>query len=126
MFRIATFVLAAALSAFAVPALAEPAHPAESARKEGAEKKFPMPAAEFRAHVATRQEKARARMEEHAARLPKDQADEARARFAAALTEINAKVDAVCADGTVTKEEAHEVKALTKSLLHHHHKEVPT
>src|SRR5438105_13374151 len=118
--RILTLALAAALSAVAIPAFALPAQTTPTERKEGADKKFPMPAADFRAHVAKREAKARAKMEEHIAKLPKEKADEVRAKFASAVAKIKEKVDAVCADGTVTKEEAHEVNALAKSLWHHH------
>jgi hypothetical protein len=32
-------------------------------------------------------------------------------------------VDEVCADGTVTKDEADAVHELSRALLHHHHEE---
>ena len=37
-----------------------------------------------------------------------------------AVAQITAKVDEVCADGTVTKDEAEAVHELSRSLLHHH------
>jgi hypothetical protein len=127
MSRVSTLALAAALSLLAVPAFAASNHQDGVAVKhECKHKKFPMPAAEFRQHVAARQEKARIRMEGHLAKkqLPKDKADEVRARFATAAALVFQKVDAVCTDGTVTKEEAKEVRALAKSL-HFHHKDHP-
>jgi ElaB/YqjD/DUF883 family membrane-anchored ribosome-binding protein len=125
MSRFATLALAAALSTFAVPALAatvrEPVAGVHEAKGKN-EKKFPMAAEEFKKHFAHRTEKARARMEEHISKgnLSKEKAEEVRAKFNAAVTKVSEKVDAVCADGTVTKEEAHEVKALAKSLMPHH------
>jgi hypothetical protein len=44
-----------------------------------------------------------------------------RLRFDAAVPRINANVDEVCSDGTVTKEEAEAVRKLSRSLLPHHH-----
>ena len=120
MSRISALFLAAALLAAPVSAFAETSAPTPV--HEEAAKKYPMTAAEFRKHVAAREEKARDRMEAHIKRkeLAKDKADEVRAKFNAALAKIDAKVEEVCADGSVTKDEAEEVRALTKSLLHHH------
>jgi hypothetical protein len=113
--------LAAGLCALPVAAYARPSAPA--GLHDEAEPKFPMTAAEFRDRVGRRIEQARAKMEEHITekQLPADKADEHRARFRAAIAQLTAKVDEVCADGTVTKEEAEAVHALAKSLLHHRH-----
>ena len=121
MSRIATFALAAALTVAASPAFAGEGHGRAEHHAE-ADKKFPMPAAEYQQHVAARQEKARARMEEHIAKekLAEDKANEIRARFAAGIVKINEKVAAVCADGTVTLEEAKEVRAVVKAVHPHH------
>jgi hypothetical protein len=113
--------LAAGLCALPVAAHAQPPSPA--GLHDEAEPKFPMTAAEFRERVSRRIEQARAKMEEHIAekQLPADRADEHRARFRAAVAQISTKVDEVCADGTVTREEAEAVHELAKSLLHRHH-----
>ena len=104
----------------AVPALAAPASevPAKTQRAEGAKKgkHFPMPAAEFKARVDKRMAKARAHMEERAAKLPSSEAKELRARFDATALNVNAEVAKAVADGTVTKEEAKAVRA-----AHPHH-----
>lgn len=123
MSRIAMFALAAALTVAASPAFAGEGHGRAEHHAE-ADKKFPMPAADFQQHVAARQEKARARMEEHIAKekLAEDKANEVRARFAAGVAKINEKVTAVCADGTVTLDEAKEVRAIAKAVHPHHHK----
>lgn len=100
----------------AVPAFAGPAQgnaPAKTHRAEGdkAEKHFPMPAAEFKAKVDTRMTRARAHMEERAAKLPADEAKELRAKFNAMALNVDAEVAKAVADGTVTKEEAQAVRA---------------
>lgn len=121
MFR-SCLVVAAALCALpATAAYARPGAPSEM-RHDG-DAKFPMSAADFRQHISDHLQRARARMEEHIAnkQLPKDQADQLRAQFDAAVPRINAKVDEVCSDGTVTKEEAEAVWELARSLLPHHH-----
>jgi hypothetical protein len=112
-------ILATTLSLLSVAAYAQPPeHP--SVGDEG-NKKFPMPAAEFRQHVSARLEKARTRMEERITsdHLPADQADALRATFKTSVAQINTKVDQVTADGTVTQEEGESVHQLMKSLLHH-------
>lgn len=99
----------------AVPAVAAPAQseaPAKPRRAEGDRggKHFPMPAAEFRAKVDKHQAKARAHMEERAAKLPADQAKELRAAFEENLQKVNAEVAKAIADGTVTRDEANAVR----------------
>ena len=128
MSRIATFAVAVALSVIAVPAFAQTNDAIALHQGGDKDKKSPTPAAEFRAHVQARQEKMRAKLEEHIAakKLPEAKANEIRAKFNAAVAKVNEKVEEVCADGTVTKEEAHAVRALAKSLRPRHHKENPT
>jgi hypothetical protein len=83
---------------------------------------FPMPAAAFKAKVEARQAKARTHMEERASKLPADQAKELRAKFDAGLAKINTEVAKATADGTVTKDEAHAVHEVAKSVRGHHGK----
>jgi hypothetical protein len=83
---------------------------------------FPMPAAAFKAKVEARQAKARTHMEERASKLPADQAKEIRAKFDAGVAKINAEVAKATADGTVTKDEAHAVHEVAKSVRGHHGK----
>jgi hypothetical protein len=118
---LAALALVAAASALPLAAHAQPPAPADL--HDEAEPKFPMPAAEFRDRVSRHIEEARLRMEQHIAdkQLPADRADEHRARFRAAVAQIQVKVDEVCADGKVTQEEAEAVHELARSLLHHHH-----
>ena len=115
----------------AVPAFAAAAQteaPAKTQRAEGekGKKHFPMPAAEFKAKVDSRQAKARKHMEEKAAGLPADQAKELRARFEATTQKVNAEVAKAVADGTVTKDEAKAVRAANphhgKHARHHNKK----
>jgi nicotinamide mononucleotide adenylyltransferase len=104
----------------ATPVAARTQPPTPAGMRDDRDAKFPMTAAEFREHVSRHLEKARARMEERIAQLPADQAEARRAHFKAAVAQITAKVDEVCGDGTVTKEEAEAVHELSRSLLHHH------
>jgi hypothetical protein len=121
MFRSCLVVAAALCTLPAAASYSQPGTPSE-VRHDG-DAKFPMPAADFRQHISDHLQKARTRMEEHIAdkQLPKDQADQLRAQFDAAVPRINAKVDEVCSDGTVTKEEAEAVWDLSRSLLPRHH-----
>ena len=100
----------------AVPAFAAPGGgnaPAKTQRAEGEKggKHFPMPAAEFKAKVDARQAKARQHMEERASKLPANEAKELRAKFEETVKKVNVEVAKAVADGTVTKEEAHAVRA---------------
>ena len=72
---------------------------------------FPIPAAQFKQHVDARQAKARQHMEERASKLSAADAQAMRATFDAAIARVNAEVAKATADGTVTKEEAHAVRA---------------
>ena len=89
--------------------------------EEGSHLQYPVTAAVFRVHYAQRVTQARSRMEKHIVdhQLDQAKADALRARFQSALTQVNAKVDEVCSDGTVTRDEAIAVHELAKSLRHH-------
>ena len=108
-------------------ALAAPAQKPAAAKHQGKEdhdKKFPMKADEFRQHVAGRVAKAREHMEKRIStrNVPEDKAKEIRAKFNAGVAALNQKVEAVCADGTVTKEEAKEVRKIAKEMRGKHGK----
>jgi hypothetical protein len=109
---VAAFVLAVA-SLVAVPAFAK-----GDGNGHG-KANFPMPAAEFKAKIDARTAKAKEHMEERAAKLPADQAKELRAKFDAGTAQINAEVAKVTADGTVTAEEAKQVREVAKSARPH-------
>ncbi len=121
-------VLTLVSSLVAVPALAAPKTgeaPRTEARHEGKAKgnaKFPMPAAEFKQKIDQRIAKARTRMEERAAKLPADKAKEVRASFDAGVAKVNAEVAKATADGSVTKDEASQVRATVKEVRGHHGK----
>ncbi len=95
--------------------------------KEHGDRKFPMPAAEFKAkqdaHVAT----GRARLEERIKQknLNAEQAKELRARFDARVAKVSQVVAKVTADGTVTKDEAKEVRAVAHEGRRGHGKRAP-
>jgi hypothetical protein len=108
-------VLAAVLALSSLIALPAFAH----GKGEHGNAKFPMPAAEFKAKVDARTAKARERMESRAAKLPADQAKELRAKFAVASAKIQEEVAKATADGTVTKEEAKQVREVAKAARPH-------
>ncbi len=78
--------------------------------------KFPMTAAEFKQKFDARAAKAKTRMEAHAAKLSPADAQALRTKFQAAQAKIDAEVQKVIADGTVTKDEAKAVRSLAHSL----------
>jgi hypothetical protein len=129
MNRFAKIALTAlALSTFALPALAEtgrrPERAAHAERKgehKGERAQFPMPAADFQARLAKRSEKAHARLEARITRksLPADKAAEARAKMAAAEAVINQEVAKVVADGTVTADDAKQVRQVARAQSPH-------
>ena len=85
------------------------------AGEKGAGKQaFPVAGPAFKAKVEARQEKHRAKIEAKIAekKIPADKAAEVRARFAQHSAKVNAAVEKAVADGTVTKEEAKEVRAV--------------
>jgi hypothetical protein len=118
-------VLATAAAAALVLAPGASAHadpPADDGSEEGqTHLQYPATAAVFRAYVGDRITAARAKLEHHIVeqQIGQQRADVMRARFDAAIGTLNAKVDEVCADGTVTHEEAHQVHQLAKQLRHH-------
>lgn len=79
-------------------------------------KNFPMPAAEFKTHTEARLAKAKEHLEAHISKkqLPAEKAKELREKLAAVTVKVNAQVEKATADGTVTKEEAKEVRAILK------------
>ncbi|MCU0681718.1 MAG: hypothetical protein MUF34_05590 [Polyangiaceae bacterium] len=83
---------------------------------------FPMGAVQFRQKVEARQQKMRERFEAKLAekKVPAEKVAEVRAKMAENQAKVKAEVDKVCADGTVTADEAKQVRALAKSLHGHH------
>ncbi len=86
---------------------------------------FPMPAAEFKAKAEARVQKARSRIVErmNAKNVPAEKQKVVLAKFDEASAKVMAEVDKVCADGTVTKEEAHAVMKLARELREEARKE---
>lgn len=121
MNRFAAFATALVLATVSGLALADGAD--KPACKHG-DAKFPATATEFRAKVQAREARGRARVEQHIAKaqLPAAEADRIRATFEAGAAKVRAKLDAVCADGTVTKEEAHELRAVAREAMPRHGK----
>lgn len=73
---------------------------------------FPVAAATYKQHVDARLEKKKTKLEERIAskKIPADKAEQMRAKFAERKAKVNAAVEKAVADGTVTKEEAKEVR----------------
>ncbi len=73
---------------------------------------FPVAAATCKQHVEARLEKKKTKLEERTAnkKIPADKAEAMRAKFAERRAKVNAAVEKAVADGTVTKEEAKEVR----------------
>jgi len=84
---------------------------------------FPMAAAAFQAKVSARETKARAKMEEHVAKLDATKAAEVRTKFDAKIAAVNAETAKAVQDGTVTKDEAKAVRAAWGHGHHHHKKD---
>lgn len=118
MKRILTvFALALSVVGSSAAALAAPAKEHAARHEKGdMAKKFPMKADEFQQHASKRAQKARERMEKHIAekKLPEDKANEVRAKFNAAQVKVGQKVTEVCADGTVTLDEAKAVHTVAR------------
>ena len=74
--------------------------------REMAELKLPVAAADFRSKVDARRPQMKARFEEHAKDMPFDKVAEIRANIAQTETKVDAKLDEITADGSVTREEA--------------------
>lgn len=91
------------------------------AKAEGSKKErptFPIAADKFQARVEKRLEKARARMEARMKErnVPEDKRAARRKTFDDGAAAVRAAVKRVGQDGTVTKEEAKEVRKLAKQL----------
>jgi len=118
----------AAVSLTALPAFAfadgNTTQPAPKGHvREGKEKaQFPMAAADFKAridtHISKNREKIVARMT--AKNVPADKQEKVLAKFDEGTQTIMAEVDKVCADGTVTKEEAKQVAEVARTVRGHH------
>jgi tellurite resistance protein len=109
--------VAAPLTAFAGTTGAAPAGTKTEAREKH-KAHFPMPGATFEQKVDKRIEKARARLEKHMgkANVPDAKRAEARKRFDEGATQLRAAAKRAAADGTVTAEEAKEVRKVARSL----------
>lgn len=82
-------------------------------------KKFPMPGAEFKAQIDQKIAAARQHLETRISSLPADKQKEARDKFNAGVTAVNAEVARAVADNVVTKDEATKVRDLAKQLRGH-------
>lgn len=109
------------VASFALATIALAAVPAFAGQKDDAGQ-FPMAAAQFRQKVEARQQKMRERFEAAIAekKIPAEKVAEVRAKMAENQAKVKAEVDKVCADGTVTVDEAKQVRQLAKSLHPHH------
>jgi hypothetical protein len=86
---------------------------------------FPMPSSEFQTRMAVHVEKARTRLEARIAKNKVD-AEEAkvlRARFENAIAKTKLASAKATADGTVTREEAKEVRAVARAGRRHGHRQ---
>lgn len=121
-----TFAVAlVATFAFAAPAFAETKEAPAAAHAPRGEagarhgehgKKFPMAGAEFKQNVEKRIATARQHLESRIGSLPADKQKEARDKFNAGVSAVNAEVGRAVADNVVTKEEAKKVRELARSL----------
>jgi hypothetical protein len=93
--------------------------------KEGKQKaQFPMAADKFREHVENRITKNREKIVErmNAKNVPAEKQEKVLAKFDEGTKTIMAEVDKVSASGTVTKEGAEQVRAVTQQVRGAHHK----
>jgi hypothetical protein len=129
---VAALAFALSLASVSSSALAAPPakanaahHKAKGDKGDKDDKKFPMKAEEFKKLVAERVGKARERLEKHISqkKMDEDKAKVLRAKFDLAVAVLNRKVDKVCEDGTVTKEEAKEVRELVQKMVQEHKKD---
>ncbi|MDI3284665.1 hypothetical protein [Polyangium sp. 15x6] len=126
-FRPLAVALCLAFAAAPTVAFAGEGSAPAGAKAEAGKKKrvaFPIPADQFTKHMEKRIEKARGRMESHmkAKNLPEADRVARRKAFDASATEVRAAAKRVAQDGTVTKEEAKEVRKLAKGLKPGGHK----
>lgn len=117
------FAFASAAHATETESKAERAESAQEADKaDKADKKlhakYPMKAVEFKTKVNDNIAKAKDRLESRLKdkRIKSERAKVARARFDRGVVEVRRVVDKVTKDGTVTLDEAKEVKAKTKVI----------
>lgn len=111
-------IAALALSVFAAPMVAHAEGKDRSAEVKKERPKFPMPAESFNKHIEKRLAKAREHLVKALDKHNVPEATKAQVKKdfdagAAAVRSLSAKV---AADGTVTKEEAKEVRVLAKDL----------
>lgn len=115
-----------AMTTVALPALADGAHHGDRAAADGGSAKpsFPMPAAEFRARVNARLAERDARAEKRIAdkKLDAAKAQKIRTHLAERKAKVTVVLDKVCADGTVTADEAKEVRAAGRGPKHRAHR----
>lgn len=99
----------AAVLAISTLFAAAPAMASENgAHANGAQ--YPVAAATFQQKIQTREAKAREHMEKRVATMNAEQAAQVRAKFDAKMAKVDAEVAKAVADGTVTKQEAKEVR----------------
>jgi hypothetical protein len=112
------FLLVVGLSLAGASAYAGQAQPQRHPAPAGDHLTYPATAADFRQLVSERVAKSRARVEDYIAgkQLRPEDAAALRARFQTDVDQVMRKVDEVCADGTVTHEEARAVHELAQSL----------
>jgi len=130
MFSRTIRIALAAVSLTALPAIAyaggngkDAAGHVKDKGEKGEKAQFPMKAAPFRAKVESRITKGRERLVAHLTKknVAADKQKEILAKFDAATQQVRDATDKVCADGTVTKDEAKSVRELAKSLRHQGH-----
>ena len=114
-------VTALALSIGVVPAALAQGKDKKALVQEGrakGEHAFPMSAAEFMQHVEKRIDRVRTHIEKRLDKrsVPKAKREEIKKDFEAGATQIRAAATKAGADGTVTKEEAKDVRELAKDL----------
>jgi hypothetical protein len=120
-----SLAVALALTVVAAPVVAQadegraPAARKDEGKQGGKhEKHFPVDAAKFEKHVDKRIAKQREHMEKAMAEhnVPEAKRAERRKQFDDGAAKVRAEVKRVGADGTVTKEEAQQVRELSRSL----------
>lgn len=119
MKRILSAVVAVVALSFAAVASADPAHETAKGHKEHDGKAFPMKAETFQAREAAHEAKWKSRFETKIQKLPPEKAKIVRERMKVRLDQVHAKVAEVTKDGTVTKEEAKEVRKASHGGKHH-------
>ncbi len=108
------------IAAFALATTALAAAPAFAGEPDPGQ--FPMAAAQFKQKAEARQQKHAERFEAAVAekKIPAEKVAEMRAKMAERQAKMKAEIDRVCADGTVTLDEAKQVRQIAKSLHPHH------